>query len=78
MRTIKTWLTTIAVLLCSTAVNAYDFEVDGIYYTVYNTNGVVIGSSTITSGNATIHTDLAKGEMAIVNIADKNIKVVMQ
>ena len=32
MKTIKTWLTTIAVLLCSGMVNAYDFEVDGIYY----------------------------------------------
>ena len=33
MRTIKTWLATIAVLLCSITANAHDFVVDGIYYT---------------------------------------------
>ena len=32
MKTIKTWLTTIAVLLCSISASAHDFEVDGIYY----------------------------------------------
>ena len=35
MRTIKTWLLTIAVLLCSISVSAYDLEVDGIYYYIY-------------------------------------------
>ena len=34
MRTIKTWLATIAVLLCSISASAYDFEVDGIYYNI--------------------------------------------
>ena len=34
MKTMKTWLVTIAVLLCSTTVSAYDFEVDGIYYNI--------------------------------------------
>ena len=34
MKTIKQLLTTIAVLLCSVAANAHDFEVDGIYYDV--------------------------------------------
>ena len=32
MKTIKTRLLTIAVLLCSISASAYDFEVDGIYY----------------------------------------------
>ena len=32
MKTIKTWLATIAVLLCSITANAHDFVVDGIYY----------------------------------------------
>ena len=32
MRTFKTLLTTIAVLLCSITASAHDFEVDGIYY----------------------------------------------
>ena len=34
MKTIKLLLTTIAVLLCSVIANAYDFEVDGIYYNI--------------------------------------------
>ena len=34
MKTIKTWLTTIAVLLCSISASAHDFEVDGIYYNI--------------------------------------------
>ena len=32
MKTIKTWLFTIAVLLFSITANAHDFQVDGIYY----------------------------------------------
>ena len=32
MKTIKTWLATIAVLLFSIIANAHEFEVDGIYY----------------------------------------------
>ena len=34
MKTLKTLLITIAVLLCSATVSAYDFEVDGIYYNI--------------------------------------------
>jgi hypothetical protein len=34
MKTIKTWLTTIVVLLCSIPMNAHDFEVDGITYLI--------------------------------------------
>lgn len=34
MKTIKTTLFTIAVLLCSISASAHDFEVDGIYYNV--------------------------------------------
>ena len=34
MKTIKTTLLTITMLLCSIAVSAYDFEVDGIYYNI--------------------------------------------
>ena len=34
MRTIKTWLATIAVLLCSISASAHDFEVNGIYYRI--------------------------------------------
>lgn len=34
MKQTKLFLTTIAVLLCSVMANAYDFEVDGIYYNI--------------------------------------------
>ena len=34
MKTIKQLLITVAVLLCSVTANAYDFEVDGIYYNI--------------------------------------------
>ena len=34
MKTIKTWLATITMLLCSVIASAYDFEVDGIYYKI--------------------------------------------
>ena len=34
MKTIKTWLITIAVLLCSITASAHDFEVSGIYYKI--------------------------------------------
>ena len=34
MKKIRFWLATIAVLLCSVPVSAYDFEVDGIYYNI--------------------------------------------
>lgn len=37
MKHMKHWLMTVAVLLCSVVVNAYDFEVDGIYYNIIDT-----------------------------------------
>lgn len=58
MKTFKTWLTTIAVLLCSGTVSAYDFEVDGIYYSVNtgegNTVRVVQKSSGVYMGDIVI------------------------
>ena len=51
---------------------------DGIEVIVYTTSGVAVGNATITNGNATISTGLAKGEIAVISIAGKGIKVVMQ
>ena len=34
MRQIKLWLITIAMLLCSGTIKAYDFELDGFYYEI--------------------------------------------
>lgn len=51
---------------------------EGANVIVYDTNGVVIGNTTITNSNAIVNTSLAKGEAAIVNVAGKAVKVVMQ
>ena len=42
MKTIKTWLFTIAVLLFSITANAHNFEVDGIYYDVTSNTEVSV------------------------------------
>ena len=42
MKTIKTWLATIAVLLCSITTNAHHFEVDGIYYNVTSSTDLTV------------------------------------
>ena len=51
---------------------------DGAEVVVYTTSGVAVGNATITNGNATISTELAMGDIAVVNIAGKGIKIVMQ
>ena len=51
---------------------------DGAEVVVYTTSGVAVGNATITNGNASISTELAMGEIAVVNIAGKGIKIVMQ
>ena len=48
MKTIKLLLTTIAVLLCSVMANAYDFEVDGIYYNIISSTDLTVE---VTSGD---------------------------
>ena len=42
MKTIKHLLITIAMLLCSTTANAYDFEVDGIYYNIISATDLTV------------------------------------
>ena len=42
MKTIRTWLTTITVLLYSLTTSAHDFEVDGIYYNVISDKNVEV------------------------------------
>ena len=48
MKTIKQLLMTVAVLLCSATVHAYDFEVDGIYYNIISTTDLTVK---VTSGD---------------------------
>ena len=48
MKTIKTKLLTMAVLLCSISASAYDFEVDGIYYNISSIEELTVS---VTSGD---------------------------
>ena len=52
-------------------------QLDGAEVAVYTTDGVLIGTTTIDNGVATVATDLSKGTVAIVKIADKSIKVII-
>ena len=42
MKTIKTWLTTIAMLLCCITANAHDFEMNGIYYYISSSTNLTL------------------------------------
>ncbi len=46
MKTIKQMLITVAVLLCSATVHAYDFEVDGIYYNIVSLEDLTVEVTT--------------------------------
>ena len=48
MKTIKQLLITVAMLLCSVVANAYDFEVDGIYYNILSASDFTV---VVTSGD---------------------------
>ena len=55
MKTLKTWLVTIAVLLCSISVSSHDFEVDGIYYKITDRLNHTVEITTAGSGINTIY-----------------------
>ena len=42
MKSIILFLTTIALLLCSVMANAYDFEVDGMYYNLLSATDLTV------------------------------------
>ena len=52
MRIVKTWLATIAVLLCSISANAYTFQVDGIYYKILSETDKTVEITRTPSGYA--------------------------
>ena len=66
MKTIKLFLTTIAMLLCSVMANAYDFEVDGIYYNIISSTDLTVE---VTSGD-----NKYTGEMIIPTMVNYNSK----
>ena len=45
---------------------------------VYNVNGHLVGSAIISSSNATVSTSLCKGDIGIVKIGEKAVKVLMK
>ena len=52
-------------------------SLDGESVAVYTTGGTLIATTTIENGTATVATGLSKGSVAIVNIAGKSIKVIV-
>lgn len=50
---------------------------DGETVAVYTTSGVLIGTTTIENGAATIATGLSKGTIAVVKIGEKSLKVII-
>ena len=88
MKTIKQLLITVAVLLCSVTANAYDFEVDGIYYNILSASdltvcvtrgdnkytGEVIIPSTVTYKSRTL-TVKAIGGYAFENCSIESISI---
>ena len=63
MKRIKTWLITIAVLLCSISARAHDFEVDGIYYNVISSSNLTV--EVTFRGNTSVSYEEYYGEVKI-------------
>jgi hypothetical protein len=51
---------------------------DGTEIVVYSVSGQMVGTSKAVNNQASVFTNIKKGEIAIVKIGDKSIKVVMQ
>ena len=52
-------------------------EQDGLPLTVYSADGKMLGAATIKNGQASISTNLQRGEIAIVKIGSKSVKIKM-
>lgn len=51
---------------------------DGERVSVYTTNGIEVGNDISTNGTATINTTMSSGEIVIVRIGEKSIKIVVK
>ena len=49
---------------------------DGTSISIYNANGVLLGAAISCNGNATIDTSLQAGNVAIVKVGEKSVKVI--
>ena len=52
-------------------------SLNGETVAVYTTGGVLVGTTTIENGSATIATGLSKGTIAIIKIGEKSVKVII-
>ena len=52
-------------------------EQDGLPLTVYSADGKLLGSATTKDGQASISTNLQRGEIAIVKVGSKSVKIKM-
>jgi hypothetical protein len=52
-------------------------QLDGAEVAVYTTAGTLIATTAIENGAATVTTGLSKGDIAIVRIGNKSIKVIV-
>ena len=52
-------------------------EQNGLPLTVYTVDGKMIGSATTKDGQASIATNLQRGEIAIVKVGSKSVKIKM-
>jgi hypothetical protein len=68
---------TAALVTSNNGVLSISCQLNGEEVAVYTTAGTLIGTTTIDNGTATIATGLSKGTVAIVKIAEKSIKVVI-
>ena len=66
-----------ALVTSNNGVLSISCQLDGEEVAVYTTAGTLIGTTTIDNGTATIATGLSKGTVAIVKIAEKSIKVII-
>ena len=52
-------------------------SLNGEAVAVYTTGGMLVGTTTIENGSATIATGLSKGIIAIIKIGEKSVKVII-
>jgi len=52
-------------------------EQNGLPLTVYTADGKMLGSATMKDGQASISTNLQRGEIAIVKVGSKSVKIKM-
>ena len=52
-------------------------EQNGLPLTVYTADGKMLGAATMKDGQASISTNLQHGEIAIVKVGSKSVKIIM-